>query len=379
MGRNTPSGKPKAAVVKAATAPPVESAFAEVVHLIQQSRQRAYHAVNSELIDLYWRVGEYISRRIESEGWGKGTIVALATFIQRAQTGLRGFSSQNLWRMRQFYDTYRADQKLSTLVRELPWSSNLHILNKAKRPDEREFYLRMATRNRWPVREVARQIETSLFERTVLRPVKLSTALREVHPQAAEFFKDAYIFEFLGLAQDHSEDDLHSGLLRNLGRFITELGRDFCFIGSEYPVQVGGRDFALDLLFFHRGLMSLVAIELKVDEFQPEHLGKLEFYLEALDRDVRKPHERPSIGMLLCATKDTEVVEYALSRSVSPTLIAEYQPMLPDKALLRAKLHELYQLLASPGLDRDRAIPISHRNNAPRTKTTPRGKKKAGA
>ena len=149
----------------------------------------------------------------------------------------------------------------------------------------------------------------------------------------------------------HSESDLHSGLLRNLGQFITELGRDFCFIGSEYPVQVGKRDFALDLLFFHRGLNCLVAIELKVDEFQPEHLGKLEFYLEALDRDVRKTHERPSIGMLLCATKDKEVVEYALSRSVSPALIAEYQALLPKKALLRAKLHELYQRLVPAGLE----------------------------
>ncbi|MBI2312396.1 MAG: DUF1016 domain-containing protein [Betaproteobacteria bacterium] len=346
MARKTPSANPKAAVVKAAPALPAESSFAEVVHLIRQSHQRAYQAVNAELIDLYWRVGEYISRRIESEGWGKGTIVALATFIQRAQPGIRGFSPQNLWRMRQFYDTYRAEPKLSTLVRELPWSSNLHILTKAKLPEEREFYLRMTTRNRWPVREVARQINASLFERTVLHPAKLSTVLREVHPQAADFFKDSYIFEFLGLPQEHSEADLHSGLLRNLGRFITELGRDFCFIGSEYPVQVGGRDFALDLLFFHRGLNSLVAIELKVEEFQPEHLGKLEFYLEALDRDMRKNHERPSIGLLLCATKDTEVVEYALSRSVSPALIAEYQAMLPDKALLRAKLHEFYRLLA---------------------------------
>jgi len=201
MARNTPSGKAKAAVVKAATTPQVKSSFAEVVHLIQQSRQRAYQAVNAELIDLYWRVGEYISRRIEVEGWGKGTIVALAAFIQRAEPGLRGFSPQNLWRMRQFYEAYRADPKLSTLVRELPWSSNLHILNKAKRQEEREFYLRMTTRNRWPVREVARQIDASLFERTVLSPAKLSTTLREVHPQAAEFFKDAYVFEFLGSAK----------------------------------------------------------------------------------------------------------------------------------------------------------------------------------
>ena len=190
MVRETSSAKSKAAIVRAAPAQPAESSFAEVVLLIQQSRQRAYQVVNSEMIDLYWRVGEYISRRIESEGWGKSTIVALAAFIQRAQPGIRGFSPQNLWRMRQFYDTYCAEPKLSTLVRELPWSSNLHILNKAKLPEEREFYLRMSIRNRWPVREVARQINASLFERTVLHPIKLSTALREVHPQAAEFFKD---------------------------------------------------------------------------------------------------------------------------------------------------------------------------------------------
>jgi len=148
------------------------------------------------------------------------------------------------------------------------------------------------------------------------------------------------------LPADHSEADLHSGLLRNLGRFITELGRDFCFMGSEYPVQVGKQDFALDLLFFHRGLNCLVAIELKVREFRPEDLGKLNFYLEALDRDVRKEHERPSIGLLLCATKDTEVVEYCLSRSLSPAMIAEYETMLPDKEMLKAKLHELYLLCA---------------------------------
>ena len=172
MVRKLPASKPKAAVIKAAL-PPAESSFAEVVDLIRQSRERAFHAVNTEMIDLYWRVGDYISRRIESDGWGQGTIVALAAFIQRAQPGIRGFSPQNLWRMRQFYDTYRGKPKLSTLLRELPWSSNLHILNKAKLPEEREFYLRMTARNRWPVREVARQINASLFERTVLRPVKL--------------------------------------------------------------------------------------------------------------------------------------------------------------------------------------------------------------
>jgi hypothetical protein len=170
--------------------------------------------------------------------------------------------------------------------------------------------------------------------------------LREIHPQAPEIFRDAYVVEFLGLPAEHSEADLHGALLRHLTRFLVEMGRDFCFVGTEYPLQVGDRDFALDLLFFHCGLNALVAIELKAGRFEPEHLGKLNFYLEALDRDVRKPHERPSIGVLLCATKNDEVVEYALSRSLSPTLIAEYETMLPSKALLRAKLHELYAALS---------------------------------
>lgn len=325
---------------------PVETAFAEVVALIQTSRQRALQAVNTELIALYWRIGEYLHNKIEADGWAKGTVVQLAAYIARREPGLRGFSPQNLWRMRQFFATYRDEANLSTLLRDLPWSSHLHILSRAKRPEEREFYLRMAVQNRWPVREVARQIDGALFERAVLNPPKLSTALRELHPQADSHFKDAYLFEFLSLPSEHSEADLHRALLQNLGRFLTELGRDFCYVGSEYPVQVGGQDFALDLLFFHRGLNCLLAIELKVTAFQPEHLGKLNFYLEALDRDHRKPHENPAIGVLLCASKDSEVVEYALSRSLSPALVAEYQTQLPDKKLLAAKLHEFYALNA---------------------------------
>jgi predicted nuclease of restriction endonuclease-like (RecB) superfamily len=325
---------------------PAESAFHEIVDLIRAARQKAVRAVNTELIDLYWRIGDYLHRKIQSAGWAKGTVVELAAYIARCEPGLRGFSPQNLWRMRQFFATYQDEPTLSTLLRELPWSSHLHILSRSKRPEEREFYLRMAARNHWSVRELARQLDGALFERAVLSPPKLSTVLRELHPGAASHFKDAYLLEFLALPDTHSEADLHRSLLRNLGRFLTELGRDFCYVGSEYPVQVGGQDFAIDLLFFHRGLNCLLAIELKVTAFQPEHLGKLNFYLEALDRDARKPHENPSIGLLLCASKDSEVVEYALSRTLSPALIAEYQTQLPDKKLLAAKLHELYALNA---------------------------------
>ncbi len=318
--------------------------FAEVVKLIETARQRVDRAVNTELIDLYWSVGEYVSHKIASESWGKSTVQALSSYIRLHQPGLRGFSAQNIWRMRQFFDAYRDEPKLSTMLRELPWSSNLHILTRTKLPEEREFYLHMATQQNWQVREVARQLDSQLFARTMLSPPKVSTALRELHPKAETFFKDSYFLEFLGLPQEHSEEELHRALVNNLSRFLTELGSDFCFVGSKYPLQVGGQDFELDLLFFHRGLNAMLAIELKVVAFQPEHLGKLNFYLEALDRDHRKSHENPAIGVLLCASKDQEVVEYALSRSLSPTLIAEYQTKLPDKKLLQAKLHEFYSL-----------------------------------
>ncbi len=296
------------------------------------------------LIDLYWTIGEHISRRIADQGWGKGTVQALAEHIQRQQPGMTGFSARNLWRMMQFYETYCGQPKLSPLVRELPWTHNLLIMSRSKRDEEREFYLRACAREKWGKRQLERQLAGALFERTVLSPVILSPVVAELHPSAASIFKDSYLIEFLNLPHDHSEADLHRGLVEQLKNFLIELGRDFCFVGSHYPIQVGGRDFELDLLFFHRGLNCLVDIELKVEEFQPEHLGKLEFYLEALDRDLKKPHEQPAIGVLLCATKDHEVVEYALNRAVSPAMVAEYQTRLPDKKLLQAKLHEFYEL-----------------------------------
>jgi predicted nuclease of restriction endonuclease-like (RecB) superfamily len=324
--------------------------FSEVVHLIAAARQHAYQAVNTTLIDLYWQVGAYISNKIKAAEWGDGVVDALAKHLALTQPNLKGFTRPNLFRMRQFYETYQGDQIVSALLRQLPWTHNLIILSRSKHPEEREFYLRMAVQEKWSSRELERQFTTALFERVILNPVKVSPAVTQLHPDALSVFKDSYIVDFLNLPEQHSEADLHKGLLTKLKHFLLELGRDFCFVGSEFPVQVGKQDFALDLLFFHRGLNALVAIELKVDKFQPEHLGKLNFYLEALDRDHKKPHENPAIGVLLCASKDDEVVEYALSRSLSPAMIAEYQTQLPDKKLLQAKLHEFYMLnLAQEG------------------------------
>lgn len=322
-----------------------DTRFAEVVALIEAARNRAYQAVSWELVSLYWQLGEYISRKIASAEWGDGVVDDLASTLARRYPGRRGFTRPNLFRMRQFYEAYRSNEKVSPLVRQLPWTHHLIILSQAKPPETREFYMLATIKERWTKRELERQIQSGAVLRNASTTKKVSPATTQTHPTAFEEFKNVYSLEFLLLPDKHSEADLHQTLVRNLGRFITELGRDFCFVGSEYPVQVGNQDFAIDLVFFHRGLTCLVAFELKVGKFEPEHLGKLSFYVEALDRDVKKPNERPSIGVLLCASKDDEVVEYALARTTSPTLVAEYQTMLPSKAVLRQRLHELYAQL----------------------------------
>ncbi|MCM0607710.1 MAG: DUF1016 family protein [Ideonella sp. WA131b] len=326
---------------------PLEADFAEVVGLIQQARQRAYQAVNTELVGLYWQIGAHISAKLAAAEWGEGVVDSLAQHLARVLPGQRGFTRRNLFRMRQFYETYQGQEIVTPLVTQLPWTHNLIVLTQTHSAEERAFYLALAVRERWSKRELERQLRLGAFEQAVLAPAKVSVALTQVHGAAAEaVFKDAYAVEFLNLPGSHSEADLHRGLLEQLRRFLVELGRDFCFVGSEFPLQVGGRDFALDLLFFHRGLNCLVAIELKVDRFEPAHLGQLNFYLEALDRDVKKPHENPAIGLLLCASKDDEVVEYALSRTLSPAAVAQYVTQLPDKRLLAAKLQEFWALSA---------------------------------
>jgi predicted nuclease of restriction endonuclease-like (RecB) superfamily len=335
--------------------------FDVVVTMIRTARSHAVAVVNTTIIDLYWRIGEYVNARIAANTWGQSTVEQLAAHIQHQQPGVTGFSAKNLWRMRQFFEAYASKPKLSALLRELSWTNNLLILSRCKGDDEREFYLRMVGRERWSSRELERQLDGALFERVALSPAKLSAPLTELHPDATSVFRDSYLVEFLQLPAPHAEADLQRGLVAQLQRFLLELGRDYCFIGSQYPLQVGGKDFALDLLFFNRALNALVGIELKVGEFQPSHLGQLEFYLEALDRDVKKPHEGPSIGVLLCASKDAEVVEYALSRAVSPALVAEYRTQLPDKKLLQAKLHEFYQLAQSSESDNEPPKPIARK------------------
>jgi len=316
--------------------------FTDIIQLIKQSRANALKAVNTELINLYWSIGEYISKKIEQSEWGDSVVTELANFIQTQEPEIKGFSDKNIWRMKQFYETYKDFPKLSTLVREISWTNNLLIFSRCKTIEEMEFYLKCVKQEIYSKRELDRQISASLFERTMIGNSKLSPMVRESNKDILNTLKDSYVFEFLNLPDTHSESDLQRGLVRQIKNFILELGKDFLFIGEEYKLQVGNSDFYIDLLFYHRGLQCLVAFELKADKFKPEHLGQLNFYLEALDRDVKKQNENPSIGVLLCKDKDSEVVEYSLNRSLSPTMVSEYKTQLPDKKLLQQKLHELF-------------------------------------
>jgi predicted nuclease of restriction endonuclease-like (RecB) superfamily len=320
----------------------MDNRFTDIIHLIKQSRENAIRVVNAELINLYWNIGEYISKKIEQSEWGDSVVPELAKFIQTNEPEIKGFSDKNLWRMKQFYESYKDFPKLSPLVREISWTNNLLVFSRCKSIEEKEFYLKLVKQESYSKRELDRQISASLFERTMIGNYKLSLVVRESKNDLTDAFKDSYVFEFLNLPEPYKERDLQRGLVRQMKNFILELGKDFLFIGEEYKLQVGNSDFFIDLLFYHRGLQCLVAFELKADKFKPDHLGQLNFYLEALDRDVKKPNENPSIGILLCKDKDSEVVEYALSRSLSPTMVSEYKTQLPDKKLLQQKLRTMF-------------------------------------
>ncbi len=321
-----------------------EKQFDEILQLIHLARKKSMLSVNKEIIELYWNIGAYISKKIHSSEWGKSIVKNLSDYIYHALPIVKGFSAQNLWRMKQFYETYYENAKLSALLRELSWTNNLMIFSKSTSQDEREFYIKLAIQERYSSRELERQIDSGVFERVMLSNKKLSAVLRETHPQSIDAFRDSYVLDFLSLSKSHSEKDLRKRIVAHLKEFILEFGKDFSFVGEEFRVSVGNKDFYIDLLFYHRDLQCLVAIDLKITDFKPDYLGKMEFYLEALDRDVKKPHEKPSVGIILCKSKDSQIVEYALSRAVSPTMIAKYETELIDKKTLEKKLSEFFLL-----------------------------------
>lgn len=315
------------------------TSFAEVVKIIEDARSNAYRKVNEELILMYQKIGQFLSEKSKEAAYGDGYMDSLSAYIQRQFPGIKGFNRRGLYRMKQFYETYEGNEKVSPLVTQLSWTNHLIILSSCKTDNEREFYLRLAIQEHYTKRQLERQIDSAYYERYMLSKEKLLPDPNESVPQNP--FLDSYIVEFLDLPDVFHENDLRKALVGGMRNFILELGKDFSFVGEEFRIQVGGEDYRIDLVFFHRGLRCLVAIELKVGKFKPEYVSKMDFYLEGLDRQFKRADENPSVGLILCATKDDEIVEYALSRTLSPMMVAQYQLLLPDKEILRNKLREL--------------------------------------
>ena len=260
---------------------------------------------------------------------------------------LKGFNRRGLYRMKQFYELYKDEEKVSPLVTQLSWTNHLKIMSACKTMDERIFYMNMCIKDHLTKRELERQIDSGYYERYMLSQNPIAPVIGEAKKATGNIFLDTYVLDFLDVPDTVSEYDLQKSIIRNVKNFILEIGKDFTFVGEEYRVQVGNHDFFIDLLFYHRGLSCLVAFKLKIGEFKPEYVGKVNLYLEAFDREVKKENENPSVGVILCASKDDEVVEFALSRSLSPTMVSEYNLKLIDKALLQKKLKEYIELAQS--------------------------------
>lgn len=362
--------------------------FDSVLQLIQEAKNRVYAKANAELVLLYFNVGKIVSEKIEANNWGDGTVIELANFITAHHPELSGFSRRGLYRMRQFYEIYRAnsecfllwlslknpkmspsatllksiDNELNTIVSpvatllekhdlflknvllKISWTNHLEIFSSNKKAEEILFYTWMSQKENWSKEQLRRQIKTATFERTFLSKQQNLKNSNNINQLTQNLFKDPYIFEFLNLPENHNEKDFEKAIIQNLQKFILEVGKGFTYMGNQYRLQVGNKDYYTDLLFYHRDLECLILFELKIEDFAPEFLGKLNFYLEALDRDVKRPHEKPSIGILLCKGKDTEVVEYALARNTSPAIIADYETKLIDKKILLDKMNQLAEL-----------------------------------
>lgn len=325
----------------------VDINFNQIIELIEKRKNNAYRKVNEEMILLYLDVGQFLYELIENGHYGDKITTKAADFMKNNYPEVRGFTKRNIERMVQFYKTYKDDEIATPLVTQLSWTNNLLILSGSKSEEERHFYLKLAIKENYSKRELDRQITSSYYERYMLSdgnllPTKTKTIDEDDYPNTR--ILDTYSLEFLDLPSVYSEKDLKNAIIANLKGFILEVGKDFTFIGDEYRVQVGNHDFFIDLLFYNRELSCLVAFELKLGEFKAEYLGKMNLYLEALDRDVKKPQENPSVGIILCSSKDKDVVEYSLSKNMSQTLISEYKLKLIDKKLLETKLSEMKKL-----------------------------------
>jgi predicted nuclease of restriction endonuclease-like (RecB) superfamily len=368
----------------------IETHFEQVHSIIHLHRSRALQVVNNESLFISWNVGQYVSEKLKSTEWGSKIVTQLSEYLRTKDPSLKGYSRRNIYNMISFFEIYSSEQFLQLLsalknnnefvqtetaqlysndnqlneivqfetaqfqeAKAFPkilslinWTSHVEILSSCKLPEERLFYILYANKERLDGKELKRAIKTNAYAHVVKQDSNQSQGMQTAYPESNYLFKDVAYLDFLGLPQKHSEKRLQKGILENMKDFIAELGKDFLFMGEEYPLKVGNKIFKIDLLFFHRALQCLVAIELKTTEFEPSFMGQLEFYLEALDNDVKRSNENLSIGILLCKETNQEIVKYALNRSLSPTMIAKYERELIPKEVLQKSLNEFFNFLS---------------------------------
>lgn len=309
---------------------PLPKGYASVLEAItgkiRAAQTRAMVVVNRELIDVYRDIGKTIYEQQQAAEWGSSVVEQLAKDLQKSFVGMRGFSSRNLWNMRDFYLSYADNQKLQAMTAEISWTHNVVVFEKCKDPLKREFYIKMSKKNGWTYRVLLNQISNCLYERTLANQTNFDKNLPETMRSEAKLaVKDEYIFGFVDLGDEYDERELEKALIANIEDFLREAGGVYAFMGSQYRLEVGNKEFLIDILLYHRKLKSLVAIELKVGEFVPEFMGKMQFYLTVLDDKVRMKDENPSIGIILCKEKDRTIVEYALKEANKPIGVATYQ------------------------------------------------------
>lgn len=321
----------------------------EIKKQVRQRQLQALRAVNREMLALYWWLGENISRRQATQGWGKSVVENLARDLQAEFPGRNGFSARNLWNMLDFYRIYESKPKLQPLVAEISWAKNLLIMARCKDDLEREFYLRATARFGWTKSVLQHQLDNNTYRQYLLGKTNFDAAVPEnIKAQALLAVKDHYTFDFVGLSEEHSERELENAIVGNLRKFLEEMGGAFTFVGNQFRLEVDGKDYFIDLLLFHRRLRCLVAIELKIGAFKPEHKGQIEFYLDMLDQQHRLEGENPPIGIVICRSKTKTVVEYALRNThrplgiatytVSPQLPADFEGDLPSPEQIAARL-----------------------------------------
>lgn len=306
----------------------------EIKNKIRNSQYEAMREVNKALINLYWGIGEEIYNQQKEKGWGKSIVEALSKEIQKDFPNIKGFSASNLWRMRNFYVTYINFKNLAPLVREISWSKNIVIMEKCKDQFEREYYIKLTKKYGLTKDVLINHIENQSYEKYLLNQTNFDETVPEKYQNQAKLaVKDEYIFDFMEFSEQHSEKELETSLIKNIRAFLEEMGGSFSFMGNQYRINVGGEDFYIDLLLYNRNLKSLVAIELKIGKFKPEYVGQLQFYLTALDRQVKLQDENPSVGIIICKDKNRTVVEYALNNSNKPIGVATYEmkKKLPEK------------------------------------------------